>query len=85
MTTLQISYCGHCADFSPAFKRMMVKLQQEYPDQLRMTRLECMAACDRGPVMMIEYDYYDRVTPDRLYELVTSRLAEQHQNSETKP
>ncbi len=74
---LRISYCGQCANFAPEFKRTLTRLQQEYPQQLRVVELECMAACQNGPVAMIEYDYYERIAPERFYELVTARLQQQ--------
>jgi len=56
---------------------MIARLQQEYAGQLRVVELECMAACQNGPVAMIEYDYYERISPEALYTLVTNRLKQQ--------
>ncbi len=52
------------------------QLKQEYPDDLRMVPLECMAACDEAPVAMVEYDFFSRIVPKEFYDYVKSRLAE---------
>jgi NADH-quinone oxidoreductase subunit E len=33
---------------------------------------ECMAACDKAPVLTVNYTYYDRVTEEQLDQLVAS-------------
>jgi NADH-quinone oxidoreductase subunit E len=33
---------------------------------------ECLAACDKAPVLTINYTYYDRVTEDRLDQMIES-------------
>jgi NADH-quinone oxidoreductase subunit E len=33
---------------------------------------ECMGACDKAPVLSVNYVFYDRVTPDDLDEMVAS-------------
>jgi len=72
---LRLSYCGQCARFRPEIKRTIAKLKQEYPNDLHVVELECMVACDDGPVAMIEYELLTHVTPDDLYQRVTSRLS----------
>jgi NADH:ubiquinone oxidoreductase subunit E len=52
------------------------KLKQEYPNELRMVPLECMAACDEAPVAMVEYDFFSRIVPQDFYEYVKTKLAE---------
>jgi NADH-quinone oxidoreductase subunit E len=32
---------------------------------------ECLAACDYGPVMTVNYEFFDQVDPDRAVDLVT--------------
>jgi len=54
-------------------------LQCEYPDELFIVELNCMAACEDVPAMLIESEYLPRITPETLYERVRAQLPA-HQN-----
>jgi NADH-quinone oxidoreductase subunit E len=46
------------------------------PDQrITVHEEECLGACDAAPVVQVDYANHDRVTPDRMRELVTSLRA----------
>jgi NADH-quinone oxidoreductase subunit E len=36
---------------------------------------ECLAACDHGPVLQVNYEYYDNQSPDAALDLVTALQA----------
>ncbi len=55
---------------------MVTRLRSEYPDTLHIVELRCMAACDDVPAVMIEYDYYPRITPQELYQRIVALLAD---------
>jgi NADH-quinone oxidoreductase subunit E len=38
--------------------------------QITFEHAECLAACDYGPVLTVNYDFFDKVTPDGAVELV---------------
>jgi NADH-quinone oxidoreductase subunit E len=38
---------------------------------ITLEHAECLAACDYGPVMTVNYEFYDKVTPDSAKEVVT--------------
>ena len=41
------------------------------PDgQITFEHAECLAACDYGPVMTVNYDFFDKVTPGRAVDIV---------------
>ena len=37
---------------------------------ITLEHVECLAACDLGPVMQVNYEYFDNQTPDKAVELV---------------
>lgn len=65
---LNLVYCKNCSNY--AFSHMIHKLEDEYADDLKVTELDCMAACDTPPSVMLEYDFYASITPDELYDRV---------------
>ncbi|GAA4859357.1 MULTISPECIES: NADH-quinone oxidoreductase subunit NuoE [Saccharopolyspora] len=42
------------------------------PGSLTLEHAECLAACDLGPVLQVNYEYYDNQTPEQALELVKS-------------
>jgi NADH-quinone oxidoreductase subunit E len=40
------------------------------PGSLTVEHAECLAACDLGPVLQVNYEYYDNQTPEKAVELV---------------
>ena len=65
---LNLVYCKNCA--SCPFLNMVDKLEHEYPGDLQVTELDCIAACDTPPSVILEYDFYPNITPDELYRRV---------------
>lgn len=42
---------------------------------ITLERLECNAACDYAPVMMVNWEFFDNMTPDKALQLVDDILA----------
>ncbi|GAB7040907.1 MULTISPECIES: NADH-quinone oxidoreductase subunit NuoE [Catenuloplanes] len=42
---------------------------------ITLEHAECLAACDYGPVMTVNYDFFDNVTPDSAVEVVEALRA----------
>jgi NADH-quinone oxidoreductase subunit E len=40
------------------------------PGSITLEHVECLAACDFGPVMQVNYEYFDNQTPEQAVELV---------------
>ncbi|SFQ64451.1 NADH-quinone oxidoreductase subunit E [Amycolatopsis arida] len=40
------------------------------PGSIMLEHAECLAACDLAPVLQVNYEYYDKQTPDSAVELV---------------
>ena len=40
------------------------------PGSITLEHAECLAACDLGPVLQVNYEFYDNQTPDSAVELV---------------
>lgn len=40
------------------------------PGSIMLEHAECLAACDLGPVLQVNYEYYDNQTPESAVELV---------------
>jgi len=40
------------------------------PGSITLEHAECLAACDFGPVLQVNYEYFDNQTPERAVELV---------------
>ncbi|NNG17993.1 NADH-quinone oxidoreductase subunit NuoE [Naumannella sp. ID2617S] len=48
------------------------------PDgQITLEHLECNAACDFAPVMMVNWEFFDNVTPQRAIEVVDALIADE--------
>lgn len=43
--------------------------------KITLERIECNAACDYGPVMMVNWEFFDNMTPDKALQLVDDILA----------
>lgn len=50
------------------------------PGSVTLEHAECLAACDLGPVLQVDYEYYDNQTVDSAVELVSAL-----QSGETPP
>ncbi|MFT3887581.1 MAG: NADH-quinone oxidoreductase subunit NuoE [Arachnia sp.] len=54
-----------------AKKRLGIDENQTTPDgQISLERLECNAACDFAPVMMVNWEFFDHMTPEKADELL---------------
>jgi NADH-quinone oxidoreductase subunit E len=45
------------------------------PGSITLEHAECLAACDLGPVLQVNYEYFDNQTPEKALELVKSLQA----------
>lgn len=72
--SLTVTFCTLCtAQYYPLMQTLH-NLQCEYPDELFIVELNCMAACEDVPAMLIESEYLPRITPETLYERVRAQL-----------
>jgi NADH:ubiquinone oxidoreductase subunit E len=71
---LQLTMCRLCSQSRPEFLRAVAQLVALYPDDIELVELECMAACDDVPAVMIETDYHPQVAPQELIRLVRDTL-----------
>lgn len=72
---LQLTLCRLCSLSRPEFRRTVDRLAKEYQTELEIVELECMAACDDVPAVMIECDYYPQVAPGELVALLRKELS----------
>jgi NADH-quinone oxidoreductase subunit E len=57
--------------FEDACKKLGIKNKQVTPDGLfSIEEVECMGACSWAPAVQINYDFYHKVTPERLGALL---------------
>ena len=42
------------------------------PGSITLEHAECLAACDHGPVLQVNYEFFDNQTPDGALDLVTA-------------
>jgi len=73
--SVKLTCCRKCAANQPAIQDTIEQLQQEYPEDLRVVQVKCMAACRHAPSIMVDYDFYPNVTPQELYERTVEKLA----------
>ena len=45
------------------------------PGSITLEHAECLAACDHGPVLQVNYEFFDNQTPDGALDLVTALQA----------
>ncbi|GAA3553749.1 NADH-quinone oxidoreductase subunit NuoE [Amycolatopsis ultiminotia] len=45
------------------------------PGSITLEHAECLAACDLGPVLQVNYEYFDNQTPEKAVELVDALRA----------
>ncbi|PDW04154.1 NAD(P)H-dependent oxidoreductase subunit E [Candidatus Viridilinea mediisalina] len=73
---VQLTVCRFCTRSRPEFCRTVAELAQTYPNEIAIEELDCMAACEDVPAVMIEEDYYAQLPPCELIRLVEAKLAE---------
>ncbi|MEI7768837.1 MAG: NAD(P)H-dependent oxidoreductase subunit E [Chloroflexales bacterium] len=71
---LQLTMCRLCTRSRPDLLRAINQLATSYPNDLNIVELECMAACDDVPAIMIETNYYAHVAPQDLINRVRELL-----------
>lgn len=71
---LQLMMCRYCARSRPDVYTMITRLARAHPSELEVIELECMAACDDVPAVMIDTDYFPRIHATELEHEVLARL-----------
>ena len=72
---LQMTMCRLCTRSRPEFLCAVAELAADYPRELEIVELDCMAACDDVPAVMLETDYYPQIAPADLIKTVRRELA----------
>ncbi|NJK79240.1 MAG: hypothetical protein HC893_09240 [Chloroflexaceae bacterium] len=72
--TVQLVFCSNCACLESAFCAMLRQMQQTYPDQIGVVELDCMAACDMAPAVLIDGAYYPGISPADLQTQIEQRV-----------
>ncbi|MFV9504975.1 MAG: NAD(P)H-dependent oxidoreductase subunit E [Oscillochloridaceae bacterium umkhey_bin13] len=72
---IQLTMCRLCTRSRPEFRRAVDRLLATFPEELYLEELECMAACDDVPAVMIETDYYPQVSSNDLDHAVRQFIA----------
>lgn len=75
--SLELTLCKFCARSRPDFLRALAQLQAAYPHDIVVEELDCMAACDDVPAIMVDTEFYPRCTPRELINAVQRRLQSQ--------
>jgi len=70
---IQLTICSLCTCSRPEIMHSIAQLRAEFPE-LAVVELDCMAACDEVPAVMIEYDFYPQVTPHELIQRVRAEF-----------
>ena len=71
---VQLTICRLCIGSRPDVLQEVARLSAAFPDELLVVELDCMAACDDVPAVMVETDYYPQVSPCSLSVAVRERL-----------
>jgi NADH:ubiquinone oxidoreductase subunit E len=67
---IRLTMCSLCTLSRPEFMRAVAQIIAEHQDEIVLIELECMAACDDVPAVMLDYDYHPQVSPSELHTLV---------------
>lgn len=72
-TNTMCNVLGGQAVYDTVSERLGVGHDQTTEDgKITLEHAECLAACDYGPVMTVNYDFFDGVTPEGAVDLVES-------------
>lgn len=71
---VQITFCTTCAQALPRKYESIYRLQQEYPHDLHIRTVECMAACDAPPTVCIDGEYHLKLSPVELEERLRAAI-----------
>ncbi len=72
--TLRLTYCVLCLQDHPSLIAFLHDLLHNHADQLCVVELNCMAACDDNPAVIIGVDYIPRITFTELEGRVQAHL-----------
>lgn len=75
---INLVYCHTCTMYDEEFLGTIGQLKETYQDDLHVVTVDCMAACDQAPAVMLEYDYVPKAKPRDLTRRV-ARLANSDQ------
>lgn len=75
---LQLTMCRLCSRSRPEFVWAVARLIEQFPAELVLEELDCMAACDDVPAVMLDLDYFPQIGPCQLERLVSERLQPLH-------
>ena len=57
--------------FDSAKKKLAIGHKQTTPDGLfSLEEVECIGACSWGPAMQVNYDFHEKLTPERVEQLI---------------
>lgn len=71
---IELTICRFCIGSRPDVRATITRLAASHPGDLVVVELECMAACDDVPAVMLDTDYFPQVSPHCLARLVEERL-----------
>lgn len=71
---VQLTVCRLCIGSRPDVLQTVAQLAADFPEELLVVELDCMAACDDVPAVMIETDYFPKVSPCALSNTVRGLL-----------
>jgi hypothetical protein len=71
---LYVTLCRTCTRSRPELSRMVSQLIGAYAHELVIVELECMAACDDMPALMLDAEYFPEITAEELERAVCERL-----------
>jgi hypothetical protein len=71
---LELTFCRRCTGQRPDFRRAVTRMCARYGAALELTELDCMAACDDDPAVMLGFDYHPRLTVDELEARIAAEL-----------
>lgn len=54
-------------------EKLHIKVNETTPDgKFTLQEVECLGFCDLAPVLQVNFDYYEKITPDRTEEIIDS-------------
>ena len=81
-TTALCAVMGGDALMERTKQKLGIDEGQTTPDgQVSLERLECNAACDFAPVMMVNWEYFDNMTPEKTDELLEALMNDEEVSS----
>jgi NADH-quinone oxidoreductase subunit E len=54
-------------------QKLGIRVGQTTPDgKFTLQEVECLGYCDLAPVLQVNFDYYEKVTPERVDEIIAA-------------